>query len=112
MITLLLTIVFFIILGICSACFTYFADFCIEENNIFGFWGKLLNETASKYPKYIYFLKPLGYCIYCFNFWLSLFIYLSFSVYLKYDLYFSILMFIPFISSSTFFLFKTEKYFD
>ena len=77
-------------LGLGSGLFGAFAGFCLEEGNVFGFYFTRLRyyfyekpviglEDFPKrkiYYKFLLFLyKPLGGCVYCLNFWLTLGLY-------------------------------------
>lgn len=105
MITILITIIIFLILGTCSASISYFLNFCFKDGNIFGFWGNFLEDLSEKKPSLTYFLKPLGLCNICFNFWLSLFIFLAILSVYPIAINLSLLLFIPYIASSTLFIF-------
>lgn len=102
-----------------AALLSMFLEFCFREKNIFSFWlpmwanlyrkifpypipenkeiisetdGEVLTVREYKIWKAWKITKPLGYCIVCFNFWVSLF-YLNVNL-LSYSLKEVILFFV------------------
>lgn len=59
-----------------TAAFTLFVRFCLQEGNIFGWYGCLI-EKWSENPKLEYWLKPLGGCVYCFGTWIFIVLFLG-----------------------------------
>lgn len=92
-------IIIFSLLGVISALFTYFLDFCFWEGNIFDFYYNFLEKKIK--PKYPKLAKPLGICNVCFNFWVSLFLYSYYLFILNLTPYWFIYI-IPYISISMF----------
>ena len=50
-----------------TACFSSFLDYCMLEDEIFGFYRKWLNTFKCKF-----LLKPFGDCTICMNGWISI----------------------------------------
>jgi hypothetical protein len=66
-----------IIYAIGGGLFVSFIDFCFNEGNIFDFWYEFIqNKLFDDYPK---LFKVLGGCVFCFGFWVNLFLFIIFS---------------------------------
>ena len=61
----------FVIFGFGLACFSLFLEFCFQDGEILGWYYALI----FKMPVFI--AKPIGFCIYCTNFWLCTGLYLG-----------------------------------
>jgi hypothetical protein len=61
-----------LLLSVCSGALVCFLDKSMDEGMINNWYFKLID----KLPTYLY--NPLGGCIYCFNFWVTLIITLSY----------------------------------
>lgn len=55
-----------------TATLSVFFDFCIQDDNIFGWYGNLLTRITDKYPFLEYWAKPIGGCSLCTSFWIYL----------------------------------------
>lgn len=56
-------------LAICSALFSLFLDFCMNEGNILSWYYRLIQWL----PDWVN--KPLGTCVYCFSSWIFIIMY-------------------------------------
>jgi len=50
----------------CTACFSAFLDYCMEEDEILGWYRKLIKKI-----KPCWLQNPIGGCVICMNVWLS-----------------------------------------
>ena len=66
-----------IALAALSALFSYFFDFCIMNGNIFGWYGRWLDNRMNETWLY----KPLGACIVCANVWHTILIFYPVAVF-------------------------------
>jgi len=71
MLPILINILIVICLGVCSALFVYFLDFCFNDGNILDFYYNYIKISfKERTPK---LFKVLGGCPVCFGFWVCLF---------------------------------------
>lgn len=89
---LLLNILFIILIGFTSACFTKLIVYSFSKGNIFDWYYDIILSKIQN-PK---LFKVLGGCYVCFNVWISTFIFELFH----YVLGLHYVLFIPFIASS------------
>jgi hypothetical protein len=57
------------VLGLFTASFGIFIDFCMLDGNIFGWYGKFLVSMQEKHPSFAYWSKPIGGCVFCTSTW-------------------------------------------
>jgi hypothetical protein len=107
MITILLTIILYIaiglLLGLVNTMLVFFIDFCFNEQNIFDWYYLfLLRHVQPKYPK---LAKPLGLCPVCMGFWVGLGVFSLLALTLSLPVW----VFLPFTAASSFTLIKLFK---
>lgn len=62
-----------LLVGLCSACFEFFLQFCFQPGNIFKGWLPWIERNFRDNLKnpFAILYKPLGGCAYCQNIWIS-----------------------------------------
>jgi len=99
----------FLLLGVSSALFSKFIDFCFNEGNIFDFYYLwVITNIEPLYPK---LAKIMGVCNICFNFWFSSFLFplLLLSFKLSFNPHYFCLYFIYISFSCTMSLFLNKQ---
>lgn len=76
--TVLVNIAIIAVVAFCSATLSKFLDFCMEDGNILDWYykliikiGKVETDKSGNILSSNRLFKPLGGCLLCFNFWVS-----------------------------------------
>ena len=92
--SLLVNIAIIAVVAFCSAAWSKFLDFCMEDGNILDWYyrfimriGKVKTDAGGNILSCNRLFKPLGGCLLCFNFWVSIpgFIWLCYLLPYKYE---------------------------
>lgn len=71
------TIFWSVSVGVAAGLVSYFIDFLIGPDQIFGFWGRFVDRLMADEKNIFRFLaKPLGGCIFCMNVWVCVAIFI------------------------------------
>jgi len=88
------------LLALGSASFSFMFKFFTQEGMILEFWNKGLIKLMEN--GYGFLAYPLGYCVYCFNFWITVFSFALTYDYSSFGLTFFIYLFLATGISNTF----------
>lgn len=77
-----------------------FVDFCLQDGNIFDFWGNYVRNVLVEKNRKL--AKVLGWCPICYGFWLSLITFTFFHLTFKIPVEFVL----PYVSITEYLLIK------